>query len=148
MNSCNGLRLFFISILLFLFGTNISFAQGQISESGVEFLSAGIGDDESPDAISDKYNLKLVFATQGSGEYVADVSTAIEKSKGEKIIETISAGPHFYVALPPGSYRITAEFKGKMIRKAVSIRSKKRQVSYFYWPEQAQAQPGQAKKTF
>lgn len=136
MKTNNALKILFIYIFLSISGANISFAQGQISETGIEYLSAGIGDDDGTEEISDKYNLKLVFAAQGSGEYLADVGITIENSKGTKILETVSPGPHFHVALPTGNYRITADFKGKVMRKAISIAGKKRQVSYFYWPNQ------------
>lgn len=136
MKTNNPIKILFIYLFMSIQCLNVSFAQGQFSETGIEYLSSGIGDDESPDEISEKYTLKMIFATQGSGEYLADVGVAIENSKGKKIIETISPGPHFYVALPLGNYRITTEFKGKSMTKTIAIKGKKRLVSYFYWPEQ------------
>lgn len=136
MKPDNALKILFVYLFLSIQGLNPAFAQGQISETGIEYLSSGIGDDEKAEEISDKYNLKMIFATQGSGEYLADIGIAIEKINGTRILETISPGPHFYVALPPGKYRITAEFKEKAMTRTIAIRNRKRQVSYFHWPEQ------------
>lgn len=97
-------------------------------------LSGGIGDDDPLLAVTGDYNLQLVFATQGSGEYLADVRVSIADSGERVLLETVSPGPLFYVSLPAGSYRVTAEFSGKSLRKTVALGDLRQQSVHFYWP--------------
>lgn len=124
------------SICLQLSVLSLAFAEVNTSETGIEYISGGIGDDEESAETFSAFNLKLVFATQGSGEFLADVKVSIEDGKGNNVLKAISPGPHFYAKLPTGSYRITAEFTEKPLKKIVVIKNKNgRQVLYFYWPE-------------
>lgn len=130
------LRKLLISICLQLSALSLAFAEVNTSETGIEYISGGIGDGEESAETVSAFNLKLVFATQGSGEFLADIKVSIEDSKGKNVLTAISSGPHFYAKLPAGSYRITAEFAEKPLKKVVSIKNKNgRQVLYFYWPE-------------
>ena len=97
------------------------------------YLSGGIGDDDPLLALTGDYNLQLVFATQGSGEYLADVKVALVDARDRVVLETVSPGPLFYVSLPAGTYRVTAEFAGKPVRKSVTL-GERRQSVHFYWP--------------
>lgn len=96
--------------------------------------SGGVGDDDPLLLIAGDYNLQCVFATQGSGEYLADVKVLIADAAGRAQLETVSPGPLFYVRLPPGSYRITAAYGGKPVHRSVVITDRRRQSLYFYWP--------------
>ena len=97
------------------------------------YLSGGIGDDDPLLALSGDYNLQLVFATQGSGEYLADVKVSVVDARDRLVLETVSPGPLFYVSLPNGTYRVSAEFGGKSLRKSVTL-GERRQSVHFYWP--------------
>ena len=96
--------------------------------------SGGIGDDDPLVLIAGDYNLQLVFATQGSGEYLADVKVLIADATGRTRLEALSPGPLFYVRLPPGSYRITAAYAGSPVHRSVVITDRRRQTLHFYWP--------------
>ena len=98
------------------------------------YLSGGIGDDDPLQALTGDYNLQLVFATQGSGEYLADVKVTLVDARDRVVLETVSAGPLFYVSLPAGTYRVTAEFGGKPLRKTVTLGDRRQQRVNFYWP--------------
>lgn len=102
--------------------------------AGIAYLSGGIGDDDPVTKMAEDYNLHMVFATQGSGEYVADVKVLIADAKGKKILEADSPGPIFYAKLPSGSYRITAEYQGKSLRKSVAVKDRRLRDLYFHWP--------------
>jgi len=97
------------------------------------YVSGGIGDDDPMIASKADYNLHLVFAQQGSGEYLADVDVFIENSKGDKVVNAKSSGPLFYVDLPAGRYRVTASFDGKSLSKTTTVRNKGGSDLHFYW---------------
>ena len=99
--------------------------------------SAGIGDDDPLAAIAGEYNLQLVFAAQGSGEYLADIKVLIADAKGNTLLDEESPGPIFFVRLPTGSYRISADFHGMPLRKSVTVSDRRLQNLYFYWPQEA-----------
>lgn len=78
-----------------------------------------------------EYNLHLVFATKGSGEYLADVNVTIKKMSGAKVLETGIARPAFYANLPPGNYRISAEFAGKSQSRSVTLNKRGSRISTY-----------------
>ena len=108
-----------------------------IDAGAIPRQSSGIGDDDPLAGIVGDYNLQLVFATQGSGEYLADIRVLIADAKGLTLVDEKSPGPLFFVRLPAGSYRISADFNGTPLRKSVSVSDRKLQNLYFYWPREA-----------
>lgn len=114
-----------------------SAAEQQAAAPAIAYESSGIGDDDPLAAMAGDYNLQLVFATQGSGEYLADVKVLIADAKGKTLLEAESPGPMFFVRLPPGSFRISADFHGVALRKSVTIGDRRRQSLYFHWPPDA-----------
>ena len=109
-------------------------AAGPLLAEPPPYSSAGIGDDDPLAPLTGDYNLQLVFATQGSGEYLADVGVLIADAHKRPLLSTRSPGPLFYVRLPAGSYRIRAEFAGLAQERSVTIGDVRRQSVYFYWP--------------
>ena len=99
--------------------------------------SGGIGDDDPLAIIAGDYNLQLVFAAQGSGEYLADIRVLIADAKGHTLVDEKSPGPLFFVRLPAGSYLISADFNGTPLRKSVTISDRKLKTLYFHWPREA-----------
>lgn len=97
------------------------------------YISGGIGDDDPMIARKSDYNLHLILAMKGSGEYLADIDISIENSKGAQIVNARSSGPFFYVNLPAGSYRVTASFDGKTLNKTTTIHESGARDLYFYW---------------
>ena len=121
-----------------LFAVNASPAAERLTTATpIAYESSGIGDDDPLAAIAGDYNLQLVFATQGSGEYLADVKVLIADTKGKPLLDAESPGPIFFVRLPTGSYRISADFHGVPLRKSVTIGNRRLQNLYFHWPQEA-----------
>ena len=121
-----------------LFAAGLSLAANQQARiATVPHESAGIGDDDPLAAIAGGYNLQLVFATQGSGEYLADIKVLIADAKGNTLLDEKSPGPIFFVRLPAGTYRISADFHGTPLRKSVTVSDHRMQNQYFYWPQEA-----------
>lgn len=101
--------------------------------------SVGIGEDDPGAKMAGNYNLHLVFATQGSGQYLADIKIAIEDSSGKIVLETESPGPIFYAKLPPGNYRIRADFRGIPLQKSATVKEHGLRDLYFRWRSEAVA---------
>jgi len=97
--------------------------QPQTAPSGIEYVSGGIGDrqQEAMKVMRKDYNLRLTFARPGSGEYLADVRVTIENADNAKVLDITSPGPLLFAKLPPGAYRIAAEFEGQRQVKKVTI---------------------------
>jgi hypothetical protein len=77
----------------------------QQQQNGINYLSGGIGLDESK-AIqqSTGYNLHMTFAVGAQDQYTADVDVVIQKSPGQTVLTLSQTGPLVYVQLPPGKY--------------------------------------------
>ena len=105
--------------LLFLLGSPLrlnalELTKGIVSgetEQGYRFMTGGIGTEERNEMMqfANQYNLALSFAAR-SGQYLSDVNVVITDSKGREIVNTISAGPLFYAALPRGRYNIKVAY--------------------------------------
>lgn len=104
-----------------------------VNSGNPAYISGGIGSDDPIEFVKEDYNLHLVFAAKGSGEYLADVNITIQNASGNRILETLSPGPLFYVTLPPGNYQIKAEFLGKQLSRSVSIEKARSRTLHFYW---------------
>lgn len=93
------------------FPPTIVITEGQTS-LGYPYLTGGVGSDERA-ALEERgktFNLKLAFAER-RGPFLADVNVVITDRKGAEILSLASAGPWFYMQLPPGSYNVTATYK-------------------------------------
>lgn len=100
-------------------------------QDGIAYVSGGVGMDERAEmkAQSHGYNLFLTFAEK-SGAYLADVQVVVKALKGHKGFDTVAEGPLLYAALPPGKYRVSAEFDGKKQSRIVNLG---RAHEVFYW---------------
>jgi hypothetical protein len=105
------------------------------TQNGITFTSGGIGS-EGRDAlrqVQGSYNLKLMFAVQGSGDYLSDVKVKVMDGHGATLLDTISEGPYFLAQLKPGTYKIVADSAGRPQTRTVSV-DKGTAAASFYWP--------------
>jgi len=79
------------------------------------------------------YNLNLLFAARGSGEYLSNVHVQIADTKGNVQLDTVAQGPYLYVNLKPGRYIINAEIDGQVARKKVAVSGRKTSSLTFTW---------------
>ena len=95
------------------------------SQNGVAYLSGGVGEGQAAaiKAAAANYSVMLTFADPG-GAYLADVKVMISDQKGKPVLDTVSTGPMLLVDLPPGQYRLNAEYKGNTQSQALSVKSK------------------------
>ena len=111
-------------------------------QNGITYLTGGIGQDQVQEMRADAregYKLQLVFATQKSGEYLADVKVTISDGKGETLIDVVSDGPGFYAKLPVGHYKISAENRGAVQVRSIDVTGRNINRHVLYWS----AEPGQ-----
>lgn len=85
------------------------------SDRGVRYVSGGVGEGERAelDALSDQFNLRLLFAMQGSGEYLSAVRVTILDARGGTVLTAESKGPWFFAQLAPGDYTVEASAPGQ-----------------------------------
>ena len=105
--------------------------QGEIT-----FVSGGTGDEDRAamrQAARD-YNLRLQFAIQGTGEYLADVGVTLADASGRTVLDTISDGPLFFARVPPGRYKLTVIESGKSQSRNIAVAAEGALAQSFYWP--------------
>lgn len=109
------------------------------TQSGVTFVGGGIGETEREalQTLKGDYNLNLLFAYKGSGEFMSDVNVRIADAKGNVLVETLVEGPYLFANLKPGNYLISAVKDGNEIRQKAKIAGSKTTPLTFYWPLQA-----------
>ena len=109
------------------------------TQNGVNYLSGGIGLDESRAvaAAAKDYSLMLTFATQQSGKYLADIHVMIADKSGEPVLDAVADGPMLLVQLPSGQYKIRAASDDRQVTKTVSISGNRTTKVTLYWPDDA-----------
>ena len=105
------------------------------SYRGIRYVSGGVGEGERAElnALSSRFNLRLLFAMQGSGSYVADVRVKVRDGRGEWALVAESKGPWFLAELPPGTYTVEAEALGQSQRQTARIGGGRQTRLNFYW---------------
>jgi hypothetical protein len=108
-----------------------------VTKDGITFVSGGIGDQDraAMDKIAHDYNLRLMFAQQKTGEYLADIRVAITNAQGKTILATTAEGPFFYARVPPGRYKVTATNAGTSLTRSIAVSAKGAARQSFYWPK-------------
>jgi len=106
----------------------------QQQQNGINYLSGGIGLDESK-AIqqSTGYNLHMTFAVGAQDQYTADVDVVIQKSPGQTVLTLSQTGPLVYVQLPPGKYTVVATRNGEIRRDVTDVGSGTARNLVFHW---------------
>ena len=106
------------------------------TENGITYVSGGVGDEgvDQIRQVEKEYNLHLLFAVQGSGDYLSRVYVKILDGKGHALVDTISEGPYFLAKLNPGKYEVVAESGGKTIDRRVDIAPGHATSESLYWP--------------
>jgi hypothetical protein len=105
------------------------------SDRDVGYASGGVGESERAElnALSGQFNLKLLFAMQGSGDYLADVQVNVLDARGALVLSTPSQGPWFLAQLPSGAYTVEVAAFGQTQRQTVRIDGSRQARLHFYW---------------
>ena len=89
---------------------------------GYEIVSGGVTGEERTalDAAERSKSVKLVLAAT-NGDYLADAAITVSDAHGREVARTDDAiGPYVYIALPPGTYTVTATLSGEMRTQKVT----------------------------
>jgi hypothetical protein len=73
----------------------------------------GEGERAELEAMSNQFNLRLLFAMQGSGEYLSAIRVNILDARGATILTAESKGPWFFAQLAPGDYTVETSVPGQ-----------------------------------
>jgi hypothetical protein len=105
------------------------------TQADVTYVSGGIGGAERAAlrAAAPQYNLHLLFAGQGNGEYLSSVKVTITDERGVVVLDAVSDGPYFMARLPAGRYRISADIGGSAQTRAVSVPARGAASTSFFW---------------
>lgn len=110
------------------------------TDGDIRYVSGGIGESERTelDALSSQFNLRLLFATEGSGEYLSSVKVNILDTRGDPVLTAQSKGPWFFAQLPPGDYSVEVTPTGlrgqdETQRKAFKLDGSGQSRLDFYW---------------
>jgi hypothetical protein len=106
---------------------------------GIRYMSGGVGESERTelDALSNQFNLHLLFAMQG-GDYLSAVQVDILNARGESVLSAESNGPWFFAQLAPGDYTVkvapTGLTGGDLTQqKSVHIDGSRQSSLDFFW---------------
>ncbi|MFI4986906.1 MAG: carboxypeptidase regulatory-like domain-containing protein [Alphaproteobacteria bacterium] len=105
-------------------------------EGEVTYTSGGVGSEgiAAMRAVESNYNLRLLFAVQGSGEYLAGVHVRLVDQRGNTVIDTVAEGPYFFAKVKPGRYQVIAESEGKALTRSVDVSRSGAVSRALYWP--------------
>ena len=121
------------------FAAAAAFAQPpEVQEhGGARYVSGGVGQEERAalEAMRGEFNLRVTFAAQRSGGYLADVGVSLEDSKGREVFRTVAQGPWLYARLAPGRYRLTATYSGRRETRQVAVPAKGHVSLDLYWQD-------------
>jgi hypothetical protein len=84
-------------------------------------------------AIEGGYNLRLLFAVEGSGEYLADVHVRLVDRSGVTLLDTVADGPYFFANLKPGTYEVVLMSQGRVMTRSVDIAATGAVSRTLYW---------------
>lgn len=108
-------------------------------QQGIQYLSGGVTKEERLEfnGLTQQFNLRLLFALRGSGDYLAAVQVNILDAHGGSVLNVESEGPWFFAQLPPGDYtvEVTAPVpvNQQSQRKKVHILNSRQSQLKFYW---------------
>jgi hypothetical protein len=124
-------------------GTDVASSRDRASRihtaGGIRYVSGGVGESERTElgALSNQFNLRLLFAMQG-GDYLAAVHVDILDARGESVLTAESNGPWFFAQLAPGDYAVKVTPTGltagdRTQQKSVHVDGSRQTSLDFYW---------------
>jgi hypothetical protein len=96
--------------------------------NGVEYVSGGIGQEESSAfrQAKSQYPLALTFATVSEGSaaspFASNVQVVIRNRQDATVLNTNSDGPYLLARLEPGSYKVFATYEGQTQSRDITIK--------------------------
>jgi len=84
------------------------------TESGIAYVSGGVGQSELTALHVERshYSLWVATVAKGSGAYLSDAQLRITSLDGNRVVlEHTMDGPWFFATLPPGRYEVSATLR-------------------------------------
>lgn len=105
-----------------------------LAQSSGQPLTGGVGLEERERMMQryGDYTMHLGFAEVG-GPYVADVAVTVQDESGKVVLSSVADGPFLFAKLPPGSYRVTADFGGRAQTRTIRVGTHAGPIHYFRW---------------
>jgi hypothetical protein len=102
---------------------------------GQPFVSGGVGATEQDTLDQERtgYDLAILTAVRGSGNYLADVHIRITDAHSELVLDTDLDGPWLFVELPAGRYRVQASRNDRVQEHTVSFLASGHRQTVFYF---------------
>lgn len=106
-------------------------------QGAITFVSGGVGDEDRSALrqMAANYNVRLMFALQGSGDFLANIGVTLVDAHGKTVLDAISDGPLFYAHVPPGHYKLTVANDGKSQTRNLDVAAAGAISQSFYWPQ-------------
>lgn len=117
------------------FASTVLVAAGPACAS-VPYISGGPGNAEVQALKREgrSFPLNLVFTEGRRSTYVKRVRVTIEGANGTVLLHGVSSGPVMLLELPTGTYRISAESRGRTMERTVHVKAKGfRRVDLHWW---------------
>jgi hypothetical protein len=110
------------------------------ADDGVVFVTGGIGEEQQEGlrAVANQYNLKLAFVAKNRGLIGGDVKLKVRNSRGVTVLETTAPAPCLFAKVPPGTYRVLADYQEKTLDKTIRAASPKNRGTSFIWDVSAE----------
>lgn len=107
------------------------------NQGGIEFLTGGIGSDESQAILQEggkwPLMLELARASAPRAEYLSDVHITIKDASGLTVLKTVTRGPYLLAKLPPGRYSLDATYEGKTLHQDLNLQKEHKKITLL-WP--------------
>ncbi|WP_254441085.1 carboxypeptidase-like regulatory domain-containing protein [Pandoraea cepalis] len=106
------------------------------SESGVSYITGGIGEDEVQvfRAAAPQYNLRMTF-TSTSGSYLSDVDVTITAGAGRHVLAVRTEGPFLFVRMPAGDYRVSVHTPARSESRNIRVPKRGAVDLHFSWDD-------------
>ncbi|MBI1397206.1 MAG: carboxypeptidase regulatory-like domain-containing protein [Betaproteobacteria bacterium] len=104
-------------------------------EGRTTYLNGGVGQSESSymRSLEHQWPLRLVFSERKDNEFITDVDVRVTDRSGDTKLQLDGAGPMTFLKLPPGKYRVVANFEGHKEVRNVTVGAHRGRNVYFHW---------------
>jgi hypothetical protein len=111
-----------------------------VTDQGQPFVSGGVGATERStlDEERNGYDLAILTAARGSGNYLADVHIRITDAQSVQVLDTTMDGPWLFVELPAGRYQVEATRNSLVQKHFVNFLASGHSQTVFYFDNRAE----------
>lgn len=131
------MRIFGIfSLLTLLLLTFVLPAQAEGEKTPIEsYCGIAVGEEQQAKEIQGDipWSLKLIFADKVTRNYLSDVEVTVADENGEQLLQNLCEGAWIVMALPKGTYKVSANYNEDIQEKTISVPGGDLKTEYFFW---------------